>query len=128
MLEYRLVVQALRLNTLSKLTFADSKRFDSLVKDVFPGVNIQEVEYAELETALKDACKDLNVMVIKSQVSRIEISLSWNNNYCQAFLMLRIYHPLHFSELHILSMPLKRKFLIVHEIFRFVRPWNFTSS
>ena len=67
--EYRLVVQALRLNTLSKLTFADSKRFDSLVRDVFPGVSIQEVEYAELEEALKEACKDLNIVVVKSQVS-----------------------------------------------------------
>jgi len=36
--EYKLVVQALRLNTLSKLTFADSQRFDALVRDVFPNV------------------------------------------------------------------------------------------
>ncbi len=62
------MVQALRLNTLSKLTFADSKRFDSLVRDVFPGVSIQEVQAIELETALKEACKDLNIVVIKSQV------------------------------------------------------------
>ena len=33
-----MVVQALRVNTLSKLTFADSKRFDALVRDVFPNV------------------------------------------------------------------------------------------
>ena len=33
-----LVVQALQLNTLSKLTFADSKRFNSLVADVFVDV------------------------------------------------------------------------------------------
>lgn len=67
-MEYCLVVQALRLNTLSKLTFADGKRFDSLVKDVFPGVPIQEIEYGEFETALREACKDMNIMVIESQV------------------------------------------------------------
>ena len=36
--EAEIVVQALRLNTLSKLTFTDSIRFDDLVKDVFTGV------------------------------------------------------------------------------------------
>lgn len=39
--EYTIVVQALRLNTLSKLTFYDSQRFDALVKDVFPDVKFQ---------------------------------------------------------------------------------------
>ena len=67
--EYQLVVQALRLNTLSKLTFADSKRFDSLVKDVFPGVSFKDLEYLELEAALKEACQEANLMVIESQVS-----------------------------------------------------------
>ena len=32
--EYEIVVQALRLNTLSKLTFADCNRFDGLIKYV----------------------------------------------------------------------------------------------
>ncbi len=70
-MEYKLVVQALRLNTLSKLTFADCKRFDGLVRDVFPGVSIQEVVHAELDTALREACKELNVLVIESQVQTI---------------------------------------------------------
>ena len=67
--EYQLVVQALRLNTLSKLTFADSKRFDSLVRDVFPGVSFKDLEYLELEAALKEACHEANLVVIESQVS-----------------------------------------------------------
>lgn len=40
-LEQELCVQALRVNTLSKLTFADSKQFDSLLRDVFPGVEFK---------------------------------------------------------------------------------------
>ena len=67
--EYRIVVQALRLNTLSKLTFADSKRFDSLVKDVFPGVPFRDVEYVELEAALREACVEQNLVVIDAQVN-----------------------------------------------------------
>ena len=35
--EAKLVVQALRINTMSKLTFSDSMRFDALLRDVFPG-------------------------------------------------------------------------------------------
>ena len=62
------MVQALRLNTLSKLTFADGKRFDNLVRDVFPGVSIQEVEQGQMDAALRESCKDLNLMVIESQV------------------------------------------------------------
>lgn len=37
--EIEIVVQTLQLNTLSKLTFADSERFQNLLDDIFPGVN-----------------------------------------------------------------------------------------
>ena len=62
------MVQALRLNTLSKLTFADSKRFDALVKDVFLGVPFKDVEHMDLENALREACRENNLVVIESQV------------------------------------------------------------
>merc|ERR1740130_541875 len=44
-LENQFVIQALRMNTLSKLTFADSQRFSALVEDVFPGVAADELSY-----------------------------------------------------------------------------------
>ena len=66
--EIQLVVQALRLNTLSKLTFADSKRFDSLIKDMFPGVSFKSLQQEKLETALKEACCDLKLEVVEAQV------------------------------------------------------------
>ncbi len=37
--EMGVIVQALNLNTLSKLTFSDSRRFAALVQDVFSNVN-----------------------------------------------------------------------------------------
>ena len=66
--EARLVVQALRVNTLSKLTFADSKRFDSLVRDIFPGVDFKGVEYPELAEALRTSAQESNLMVMETQV------------------------------------------------------------
>ena len=100
--EYQLVVQALRLNTLSKLTFADCKRFDGLVKDIFPGIPIQEVQYAELEAALREACNDLNLLVIESQVRRKTNEETNKNN--KLLLLFFVF------------------------VFRFARLWSFTSS
>jgi dynein heavy chain 2 len=50
--EVELIVKAARFNTMSKLTFADSKRFDALLRDIFPNVRITEFEYEELKKAL----------------------------------------------------------------------------
>ena len=50
--ETELIVKAARFNTMSKLTFSDSRRFDALLKDIFPHVKISEFEYDELKKAL----------------------------------------------------------------------------
>ena len=73
--EKNLVVQALRLNTLSKLTFSDCKRFDALIQDVFPGINFKDVEYTTLREALRDAMKELGHVESKVQVSKTSNSL-----------------------------------------------------
>ena len=44
-----LVVQARRLNTLSKLTFADNKWFISLVADTFVGVAFEDAAQRDLK-------------------------------------------------------------------------------
>lgn len=69
-IETSVVVQALRVNTLSKLTFADSKRFDALVLDVFPGVDVRGVEYAQLADALRSAAEESNMVVMETQVKK----------------------------------------------------------
>ena len=66
--EASLVVQALRLNTLSKLTFADSKRFNSLVADIFVGVAFEDVSQPDLEQALHEACQEAHLVVNPIQV------------------------------------------------------------
>ena len=67
-LETKLVVQALRINTLSKLTFSDSIRFDALVKDVFPGIEFKDIEYETLAEAIRQVCKETNLVVNEIQV------------------------------------------------------------
>ncbi|XP_073518216.1 cytoplasmic dynein 2 heavy chain 1 isoform X2 [Phyllobates terribilis] len=68
--ESHIVVQALRLNTMSKLTFADCSRCDALIKDVFPGIDFKEVEYIELSAALQQAFEEANLEIIPSQIKK----------------------------------------------------------
>nr|XP_023648221.1 cytoplasmic dynein 2 heavy chain 1 isoform X1 [Paramormyrops kingsleyae]XP_023648222.1 cytoplasmic dynein 2 heavy chain 1 isoform X1 [Paramormyrops kingsleyae] len=68
--ESHVVVQALRLNTLSKLTFADSVRFDALVRDVFPGVDFRDVDHEALSAALQAVLEEARLEVIPSQVKK----------------------------------------------------------
>ncbi|XP_022103094.1 cytoplasmic dynein 2 heavy chain 1-like isoform X1 [Acanthaster planci] len=68
--ESKLVVQALRVNTLSKLTFSDSSRFDALVKDVFPGVELKDIEYERLAQSLREICKESNLVIMETQIKK----------------------------------------------------------
>ena len=66
--EMQLVVQALRLNTLSKLTFSDCARFDSLVRDMFPGIPFTTSGYEDLTSALKESFAELELLCNDNQV------------------------------------------------------------
>ncbi|XP_069495113.1 cytoplasmic dynein 2 heavy chain 1 isoform X2 [Ambystoma mexicanum] len=68
--ESHMVVQALRLNTMSKLTFADCFRFDALIKDVFAGINFKDVEDVELSEALQQVFEDEKLEIIPSQIKK----------------------------------------------------------
>ncbi len=52
--EAEVLIKAVRVNTLSKLTFSDSTRFIDLIGDVFPGVKSEDISIPELEAAIKD--------------------------------------------------------------------------
>ncbi|XP_068211563.1 cytoplasmic dynein 2 heavy chain 1 [Palaemon carinicauda] len=68
--ESELVVQALRLNTLSKLTFSDSARFDELVKDVFPNIKFLGVGYESLAEVLKETYVELKLIPNDRQIKK----------------------------------------------------------
>ncbi|TPX70937.1 hypothetical protein SpCBS45565_g01524 [Spizellomyces sp. 'palustris'] len=69
--EAAIIVKALRVNTLSKLTFADGQRFDALMNDIFPDVSPEDVTYEELAKAVKETYDELNLVYIESQVEKI---------------------------------------------------------
>lgn len=88
--EIELLVQALRLNTLSKLTFADSKRFDALILDVFPGAEFKNVKQETLVEALKQAIQELNLEIVESQVKKSWLKLFIELRILKTFLNTKI--------------------------------------
>ena len=68
-----MLIKAVRVNTLSKLTFDDCQRFLSLVGDVFPGINSQDISYEELEAAIREVLsnKPFNLMYDEVQVRKM---------------------------------------------------------
>ncbi|KAJ3140439.1 Cytoplasmic dynein 2 heavy chain 1 [Physocladia obscura] len=69
--EVAIVVKALRVNTLSKLTFSDSERFNSLIKDIFSEVTIEEINYEELSVAIKEVYSEMSLDFAQTQFDKI---------------------------------------------------------
>ena len=87
--EADIVVRALRLNTLSKLTFGDSIRFDTLVKDVFPNVTFSNEGYEELKVELRKSFTTLGYIINENQVKKaIELYEQLQVNLFQKHLFL----------------------------------------
>ncbi len=68
--ETEIIVKAARFNTMSKLTFSDSKRFDALLKDIFPNVKITEFEYDDLKKALAQTFTEHKLIFNKIQLKK----------------------------------------------------------
>ena len=71
--EATLLVKAVRVNTLSKLTAGDALRFAGLVADVFPGVPVADVEQPRLEAAVREvaAAKPFSLTPDTAQTAKI---------------------------------------------------------
>lgn len=70
-IEAEIIVQASRVNTLSKLTFADAKRFDQLIGDLFPTTAFSDIEYPELLHAIREAYTELQLIYVERQVKKM---------------------------------------------------------
>lgn len=70
-LEAKLVIGALRINTLSKLTYDDSIRFNGLIEDVFPGIKAEDIEYKELEVCIREVLAEMKLEIIEVQIKKI---------------------------------------------------------
>jgi dynein heavy chain 2, cytosolic len=71
--EKQLLIKAIRVNTLSKLTFEDGQRFVKLLGDIFPGVPSEDIAHAELEAAIKEVMtnKPFNLEFDPGQVRKM---------------------------------------------------------
>uniref|UniRef100_A0A914XX81 Cytoplasmic dynein 2 heavy chain 1 n=1 Tax=Panagrolaimus superbus TaxID=310955 RepID=A0A914XX81_9BILA len=69
--EPKIVVQTLMLNTLSKLTFADSKRFRVLLDDIFPDVDKSLIQFTQMEEELKKAAAEISMELTNTQINKI---------------------------------------------------------
>ena len=69
--EVILLIKAVRMNTMSKLPFADARRFQDLCADLFPGVTIKDIEYAELEIHIREAIEEMKLKDIDTQIAKM---------------------------------------------------------
>ena len=67
-IEADLLVKSLRVNTLSKLTFADAQRFVGLCTDIFPEVDAKDIEIPALEAAIKEVMESKSFNLIFDEV------------------------------------------------------------
>ena len=77
--EMELVIKAVRLNTLAKLTYADTVRFEALIKDIFPNSFVQDAVYETLEASIRDSLAELKLDLLPSQVKKV-VQLNENLN------------------------------------------------
>ena len=69
--EATLLIKAIRINTLPKLTYSDLKKFVPLVSDIFSGVSVEDITYEELEQAIKETMEELKLEYSESQSRKI---------------------------------------------------------
>eukprot|EP01022_Parablepharisma_sp_SALTPOND_P023029 TRINITY_DN475_c0_g1_i1.p1 TRINITY_DN475_c0_g1~~TRINITY_DN475_c0_g1_i1.p1 ORF type:complete len:3195 (-),score=434.63 TRINITY_DN475_c0_g1_i1:26360-35944(-) len=70
-IEAALLIKAIRINTLSKLTFADSNKFLGLLGDMFPGIKSEDIAYESVAENIKAACSDLKLEYIPALTKKM---------------------------------------------------------
>lgn len=70
-IEAELLIKAIRINTMSKLTYYDTKKFAALVNDVFPGIRSEDIVYEKLTLEIKEVLNTMKLHVIDNQVGKI---------------------------------------------------------
>lgn len=66
-----LLIKAIRINTLPKLTYADLRRFIPLVSDIFTGTQVEDIQYEELEKSIQETISEFKLEYSENQVAKI---------------------------------------------------------
>eukprot|EP01049_Picozoa_sp_SAG25_P002666 SAG25_NODE_143_length_14049_cov_6.050817_1_plen_2680_part_10 len=70
-MEEQIIIQSLRVNTLSKLTFEDAMLFEGLIGDLFPNDQKQDISYGTLESAIRETLQTLGLQEMDKQMQKI---------------------------------------------------------
>ncbi|XP_056634261.1 cytoplasmic dynein 2 heavy chain 1 [Diorhabda sublineata] len=68
--EMALTVQVLRMDTLSKLSFSDSKKFESILEDVFRGIDLKFSKDDLMKTILKECFEEMGLSENERQTNK----------------------------------------------------------
>lgn len=68
--ELELVIQALRTDTMSKLTYSDSIKFDKLLGDIFSGIQFNKIDMADLAAAARKISEELGYTTNNRQITK----------------------------------------------------------
>jgi dynein heavy chain 2, cytosolic len=66
-----ILIKAIRVNTMSKLTYNDAIKFEALQQDMFPGIQSEDIIYAELTDAIDKTIDELKLQRIDKQIMKI---------------------------------------------------------
>jgi len=69
--EALILIKSIRVNTISKLTYSDAKKYEALQSDIFPGINSADIAYEELTEAIRKTVEDLKLQHVDNQVQKI---------------------------------------------------------
>jgi len=69
--ESSIIIKAVRVTTLPKLAAEDVQRFDGLIKDIFPGVELISLSDEALERAIRESIVEMNLEVVPEQVEKV---------------------------------------------------------
>lgn len=70
--ESELLIKAIRVNTMSKLTFGDAMKFDGLLNNLFMGIKIDDVKYEDLTKSIEESLKEMKLSYVERQVGKIK--------------------------------------------------------
>uniref|UniRef100_A0A1B0DN78 Dynein heavy chain, cytoplasmic n=1 Tax=Phlebotomus papatasi TaxID=29031 RepID=A0A1B0DN78_PHLPP len=68
--EMEIAVNAVRSNTMSKLTLEDCRLFDGLIEDVFPGIGVTDFREKNLQNALEESFKSSGLVHNERQIEK----------------------------------------------------------
>lgn len=85
--ELSLVTSCIRIDTLSKLTYADGIKFDGILKDVFPEAEIEETIEKDLVKKIEETFIEMGLPINQRQVSQFIDSIIENGkSFCNSFI------------------------------------------